>query len=148
MNDADYKTSCSTCSGRFADPPRFVAKAKRVSIAPRPRADAPLHCAKCGKHNERDAIICTSCGTHLWIKCSRCSAKNARTASRCTKCHQQMRALSFVLPRWNRRFGDRNKKHILRALGWLLLVGVAAWLVYHSLPEPAEPPENTAAPHH
>ena len=123
-----------------------MSDAEPIPSTPRAQGDAPIHCAECRKYNERDAVTCGSCGAHLWVKCAKCRAKNTRTASRCSKCHQRMRSRSFVLPRWNRPFRNRKKKRLLRAFGWLLLVGLAGWLVYRSLPEPHVPPANTAAP--
>ena len=120
--------------------------AKPTPPAPSAQTDAPIHCAECRKYNERDAVTCTSCGAHLWVKCSKCGAKTLRATSRCTRCHQRIRSRPFVLPRWNRPFRNRKRKRLLRALALLLLVGLAVWLVYQSLPEPDRPPANTAAP--
>jgi len=57
-----------------------------------------------------------------------------------------MRRRSFVLPRWGLRLRNRKQKRLVRAFCLLLLVGLAAWLVFHSLPEPERPPSNTAEP--
>ena len=114
--------------------------------APRAQTDTPIHCAECGKYNERDAVTCAVCGAHLWIKCSKCGAKTARTASRCTKCHQRLRTAAFTLPRWDRRFRNRKKRRVFRALVLLALAALVGWLVYENLPRPERPPPNTATP--
>ena len=123
-----------------------MSNAEPTNSAPRAQADAPIHCAACRKYNERDAVTCTSCGAHLWVKCAKCRTKNPRTASRCAKCHQQMRSRSFTLPRWKRPYRNRKQKRLLRAFVWMLLAGLVAWLIYQSLPEPYVPPPNTATP--
>lgn len=114
--------------------------------APTAQADAPVHCPECGKYNEREAVTCSSCGTHLWIKCTKCKAKNARSASRCARCRQRLRPNLFAWERWKPRRLNRKQKRLLRRVGVLLIVGLALWLVYHSLPEPHVPPPNTAVP--
>jgi len=117
-----------------------------ISPAPRPQADAPVHCPECGKYSDREAVTCSSCESHLWIKCSKCKAKNPRTASRCAGCHQQLRPNLFARERWKPRRLNRKQKRLLRRVGVLLIVGLVLWLVYHSLPEPHLPPPNTAVP--
>lgn len=57
-----------------------------------------------------------------------------------------MRRRPLDLPRWRLRLRNRKQKRLVRAFFLFLLVGLAAWLVLQSLPEPARPPSNTAEP--
>ncbi|KAB2660549.1 MAG: zinc-ribbon domain-containing protein, partial [Verrucomicrobia bacterium] len=43
-------------------------------------------CSKCGHSNANNATVCTSCGSHLFIKCRKCRANNQRTQSVCKEC--------------------------------------------------------------
>lgn len=112
--------------------------------APNAQADAPVHCAECGKYNERDAVTCGACGSHLWVKCSRCGVKNLRTTSRCARCRKRLRAETFAWPRLYRRFRNRKQKQLVRGLFLLLLLSAAVWLAVHSVPDAPAPPPNGA----
>lgn len=103
---------------------------------PQAQANAPVHCADCGQLNERDAVTCTACGAHLWIKCNKCRAKNVRTAGRCAKCRHRLHARTITLPRLglDLKLRNRRKRRLVRALLLLVLFGLAARLLYHSLP--------------
>jgi hypothetical protein len=57
-----------------------------------------------------------------------------------------MRRRPLDLPRWRLRLGNRKQKRLVRAFFLFLLVGLAAWLVLQSLPEPERSPANTAQP--
>lgn len=46
----------------------------------------PLHCAKCGEHNAREAEQCVRCQAPLWQVCPHCQKRCPRTASRCIRC--------------------------------------------------------------
>lgn len=115
-------------------------------IPPPPSAqtDTPVHCAECGKYNERDAVTCVKCGSHLWIKCNKCSHKNIRTASRCAKCHKRLRSARLELPRFGRAIRNRKQKRVLYGFGLLTVLILVIWTVVQSVPEPPPPERNTA----
>lgn len=51
---------------------------------------APLHCAKCMLHNEREAERCRRCDAPLWRKCGGCGHRAPRTHSRCSRCMAEL----------------------------------------------------------
>ncbi len=118
------------------------------SIPPAPSAqtDAPVHCAECGKYNERDAVKCVKCGSHLWVKCTKCSHKNIRSSSRCAKCRKRLRARTIDLPRFGRPLRNRKQKRLVRGFFLVILLALAAWAVVRSVPDPPPPERNVAVP--
>lgn len=107
---------------------------------PQAQADAPVHCADCGKYNEREAVTCAACGAHLWIKCTQCRAKNVRTAGRCANCRHRLHARRITLPRLglDLKLRRKRRRRLVRALLLLVLFSLAARLLFDSLPKASQ----------
>lgn len=76
----------------------------------------------------------------MWVKCTRCKNKTLRSAGRCAKCHKQLRSgLAFAWPRWRLRLRRKRTRRFLRALLLVILLGGAAYGLFHSLPEADRP---------
>ncbi len=123
-----------------------VSTGEPTPSAPSAQTDAPIHCAECGKYNERDAVTCTKCGSHLWIKCTKCSHKNIRTTSRCAKCRKRLRARPINLPRLGRGLRNRKQKRLVLGFLFLILLAFAIWITVRSVPEAPTPERNVAVP--
>lgn len=49
-------------------------------------ADRPIHCARCGRDNPREARFCLHCGAEIGIACSDCGAQLPGGAKFCLEC--------------------------------------------------------------
>ncbi len=58
---------------------------------------APLHCAKCRKHNPHEAEHCEKCHAPLWLICQNCKKRCPRTASRCIRCVEPLDTGMFAM---------------------------------------------------
>ncbi|MEN9574634.1 MAG: hypothetical protein RL514_2489 [Verrucomicrobiota bacterium] len=125
-----------------------VSEAASNPPPPQAQADAPVHCAECGKYSERDAVTCAACGTHLWIKCNQCRAKNVRTAGRCAKCRHRLHSRTITLPRlgFDLKLRNKRRRRLVRALLLLVLFGLGTRLLYDYLPKASVPVQEIPTP--